>query len=71
MGKVVPEITEELRTYIEAQPVFFVATAPLAETGHINLSPKGQDTVRVLSPTQVAYLDLTGSGNETRVRHRK
>jgi hypothetical protein len=65
MGKVVPEITEELRSYILEQPVFFVATAPLAETGHINLSPKGLDTMRVLSSTRVAYLDLTGSGNET------
>lgn len=44
-------------------PVFFVATA--ASQGRINLSPKGMDTLRVLSATQVAYLDLTGSGNET------
>lgn len=44
-------------------PVFFVATA--APQGRINLSPKGMDTLRVLSPSQIAYLDLTGSGNET------
>ena len=48
---------------IGAQPVFFVATA--AADARINLSPKGYDTFRILSPTQVAYLDLGGSGNET------
>ncbi|HEY6814325.1 MAG TPA: pyridoxamine 5'-phosphate oxidase family protein [Croceibacterium sp.] len=48
---------------IAAQPVFFVATA--AEGARINLSPKGYDCFRVLSPTRVAYLDLGGSGNET------
>lgn len=45
------------------QPVFFVATA--AAEGRINLSPKGYDTLAVLSPTRIAYLDLAGSGNET------
>lgn len=48
---------------IEKQPVFFVATA--AADARINLSPKGYDAFRVLSPTRVAYLDLGGSGNET------
>lgn len=48
---------------IGKQPVFFVATA--AEGARINLSPKGYDAFRVLSTTQVAYLDLGGSGNET------
>jgi hypothetical protein len=48
---------------IAAQPLFFVATA--AEGARINLSPKGYDCLRVLSPTRVAYLDLGGSGNET------
>ena len=48
---------------IEKQPVFFVATA--AADGRINLSPKGYDAFRVLSPKRVAYLDLAGSGNET------
>lgn len=48
---------------IAAQPVFFVATA--AEGARINLSPKGYDCLRVLSPRRVAYLDLGGSGNET------
>lgn len=48
---------------IGKQPVFFVATA--AEDARINLSPKGYDAFRVLTPTRVAYLDLGGSGNET------
>src|SRR6476620_792021 len=65
MGKTFDRITPELRQFIEAQKVFFVATAPLAGDGHVNLSPKGLDCLRVLSETQVAYLDLTGSGNET------
>ncbi|HUI47127.1 MAG TPA: pyridoxamine 5'-phosphate oxidase family protein [Acidimicrobiia bacterium] len=47
------------------QPVFFVATAPSGPGGHVNLSPKGYDTLRVLGPDRVAYLDLTGSGVET------
>jgi len=58
-------ITPELEEFIRDQPVFFVATAPKSIDGHINLSPKGLDVFRVLSPTRVAYLDLTGSGNET------
>jgi hypothetical protein len=57
------EITPELGEFIAAQKVFFVATAPAQ--GRINLSPKGMDTFRVLSPNRVIYLDITGSGNET------
>ena len=57
-------LTDKHIAMIEAQPVFFVATA--AEGVRINLSPKGlADTFRVLSPSRVAYLDLGGSGNET------
>ena len=56
-------LTDKHVEMIEAQPVFFVATA--APTGRINLSPKGYDAFRVLSPRRVAYLDLGGSGNET------
>ena len=58
------EITPEIRTFIEHQKMFFVATAP-REGGHINLSPKGMDTFRVLDSHRAIYLDLTGSGNET------
>ena len=65
MGEQYDHITPTLQSFIQAQPLFFVATAPLSEQGHVNLSPKGYDTFRILSPHQVAYLDLTGSGNET------
>lgn len=54
-----PEITE----FISSQPLFFTATAP--NDGRINLSPKGMDTFRILDDRTVAYLDITGSGNET------
>jgi hypothetical protein len=65
MGKVFDSITDDLRIFIEKQVMFFVATAPLSAEGHVNLSPKGLDCFRILSPLQVAYLDVTGSGNET------
>ena len=65
MGKVFAELDDELRAFIARQHVFFVASAPLSADGHVNLSPKGLDTFRVLDPHTVMYLDLTGSGNET------
>jgi hypothetical protein len=65
MGDIHRAITPRFREWIERQPMFFVASAPLAADGHVNVSPKGQDTFRVLGPDRVAYLDLTGSGNET------
>jgi hypothetical protein len=59
-------ITDRLRAFIERQHVFFVATAPLAADGRVNLSPKGlEGTFVVLDELTVAYLDLTGSGAET------
>lgn len=58
-------ITPELADWIAAQPMFFIATAPLSSTGHVNVSPRGLDTFRILGPLEVAYLDLTGSGNES------
>jgi hypothetical protein len=65
MGKTFPEIDESLRKFIGAQQMFFVATAPLSGGGRVNLSPKGLDTFRVLSPLLVGYADYTGSGVET------
>jgi hypothetical protein len=65
MARTYPEITEALEVFIKAQPVFFVATAPLDPNGHVNLSPKGLDTLRILGPKSVAYLDIFGSGVET------
>ncbi|GIK40535.1 MAG: pyridoxamine 5'-phosphate oxidase [Chloroflexota bacterium] len=63
MAKFYPELTEKLQEFIMAQPMFFVATAPVE--GRINLSPKGMDTFRCFDHKTVAYLDLVGSGNET------
>ncbi len=65
MAKVHDSITDDLRAFITAQHMFFVASAPLSADGHVNLSPKGLDCLRILSPQQVGYLDVTGSGNET------
>ena len=58
-------ITPDLDDFIKLQPMYFVATSPLSDTGRVNLSPKGLDSFRILLPNRVAYLDLTGSGNET------
>lgn len=63
MSEFTDTLTAKHIEMIGKQPVFFVATA--AADGRINLSPKGYDAMRVLSPSQVAYLDLGGSGNET------
>lgn len=63
MAKFLPALDERLTTFIQQQRIFFTGTAPLS--GRVNISPKGLDTFRILSPTRVGYLDLTGSGNET------
>ena len=64
MDDVETHLSDDHAAFVAEQRMFFVATAP-GTGGHVNLSPKGQDTFRVLGPTRVAYLDLTGSGNET------
>lgn len=63
MAKFYTALDEQLIAFIAAQKMFFVATAPTR--GRINLSPKGMDSLRCLDTHTVAYLDLTGSGNET------
>lgn len=65
MSKQRADIDAELATWIAAQKIFFVATAPLSAEGHINTSPKGGDAFRVLGPMEVVYQDYTGSGAET------
>ena len=65
MGKLLTSITHHHKDFIESQHLFFVGTAPLHAEGHINLSPKGLDSFRILSPSCVAYMDIIGSGNET------
>ncbi|MEO8417973.1 MAG: pyridoxamine 5'-phosphate oxidase family protein [Methylophilaceae bacterium] len=63
MGQRYTELSQDLIQFIRNQHIFFVATAP-AE-GRVNLSPKGMDSLRVIDPSTVAWLDVTGSGNET------
>src|SRR5579862_3735215 len=65
MSKVRDYIDAELAAWIRQQHLFFVATAPLSQEGHINCSPKGGDSFRVLGPMEVAFQDYTGSGAET------
>ncbi|MEV8535900.1 pyridoxamine 5'-phosphate oxidase family protein [Streptomyces sp. NPDC051211] len=66
MGKIHERIDGRLREFIESQPVFFTATAPLSGDGHVNLSPKGRaGTLVVIDEKTLAYLDFGGSGAET------
>ncbi len=66
MSKVHDSISPKLATFMADQPVFFVATAPLAGDGNVNVSPRGtRGTFAVLDEHRVAWLDLTGSGIET------
>ena len=66
MARTYDEIDDHMREWIARQPMFFVASAPLAGNGHVNVSPKGPGgTLRVLGPRRVAYLDYSGSGAET------
>ncbi len=62
MGKMFAALDERLTAFIAEQKIYFTATAP--DEGRINVSPKGIDTFRCLDHRTVAYLDLTGSGNE-------
>ena len=63
MGQRYPEISDKLKAFIENQKIFFVGTA--AAEGSVNVSPKGMDTFRIIGKNRVAWLNLTGSGNET------
>jgi Pyridoxamine 5'-phosphate oxidase len=65
MGKIHERLDDRLIEFITKQHLFFVGTAPDSPDGHLNVSPKGLDTFRILGPKSVAYLDLTGSGIET------
>lgn len=65
MSKVIPDIDAAHRKWIEEQRVFFVASAPLSAEGHVNLSPRGGDCLRVLGPHEIMFRDLIGSGAET------
>jgi hypothetical protein len=63
MSKFFEALDDKLIAFIEAQPMFFIASA--VADGRVNLSPKGLDSFRVLGPNLCAYLDITGSGAET------
>ncbi len=65
MSTVHSHIDEGIREFILQQKMFFVGSAPLDGEGHVNISPKGLDSFRILGDHKVAYLDLTGSGAET------
>jgi pyridoxamine 5'-phosphate oxidase-like protein len=65
MGKVFKQIDGPIEEFIRAQHMFFVGTGPLSASGHINVSPKGLDSLRILGPHALAYLDYVGSGAET------
>jgi len=65
MAKFSETILPQHSDFIAKQKMFFVASAPLSAEGHVNLSPKGIDSFRVLSSNKVAYMDIIGSGNET------
>ncbi len=63
MAKQFPELGDDHVAFIEDQHLFFVGTA--ADEGRVNISPKGMDSLRILGPNRVLWLNLTGSGNET------
>ena len=69
--KVYDELTDKIQDFIAAQKMFFVATAPLSAAGHVNLSPKGYDSLKILDRHTVAWLDLGGSGIETQAHVRE
>lgn len=65
MATFLSRLNKGLTEFIGRQHIFFVATAPLGEEGRVNLSPKGMDSLRVIAPDRLIWLNLTGSGNET------
>ena len=65
MSNTYDRLNEKLTRFIGRQHMFFVATAPLSGEGHVNMSPKGYDSLAIIDDQTVAYLDLGGSGIET------
>lgn len=63
MAKQFPHLNDRLADFIRRQHLFFVATAP--QEGRVNCSPKGMDSLRILGPNRLTWLNVTGSGNET------
>jgi len=71
MANAYDQLDDKLIAFIRAQKLFFVATAPLSAEGSVNVSPKGYDSLAILDPKTVAYLDLGGSGIETHAHVRE
>ena len=71
MGKTWEKLDADLIAFIKAQKLFFVASAPLAATGHVNVSPKGYDSLAIIDEQTIAYIDLGGSGIETQAHARE
>jgi len=69
MGSTATQLNGTLKQFIEAQPMFFVGTA--AESGRVNISPKGMDSLRIMDDNRVVWLNITGSGNETAAHLRR
>ncbi len=65
MAKTYDAIDDALSSWITAQPMFFVATAPLTRDGHVNVSPRGKDCLSLLGPRSLGWVDYAGSGAET------
>ncbi|KXS21036.1 hypothetical protein M427DRAFT_51971 [Gonapodya prolifera JEL478] len=65
MGKKFPEITDGIQDFISKQHIFFVASAPLAAQGHLNVSPRSAESFRIVNRNRAYWVDLTGSGAET------
>ena len=71
MANIYDQLDDKLIAFIRRQKLFFVATAPLAANGSVNVSPKGYDSLVIVDPKTVAYLDLGGSGIETHAHVRE
>ena len=71
MATVYEELDDKLTGFIKRQRLFFVATAPLSAEGSVNVSPKGYDSLVILDPKTIAYVDLGGSGIETHAHVRE
>jgi hypothetical protein len=71
MSQPYDRLDDKLIAFIRRQKLFFVATAPLSADGHVNLSPKGYDSLAIIDPLTVAYVDLGGSGIETHAHIRE
>ncbi len=71
MANTYERLDDKLIAFIQRQKLFFVATAPLAGDGSVNVSPKGYDSLVILDPLTVAYVDLGGSGVETHAHVRE